>query len=257
MSTGKLSGKIALVTGANSGIGKACVDKFISEGAKVIASDINSGIPHESSNVYQHVGDVTKADSVKEMVSYIDTHYGKLHIIVNSAGIAPRHAAIHTSDPEEIWDRVMEVNLKGTYLVSYHCAPLIQSSGGGSIINIASVMGMVGYPSDWDDMDGGTRGFNSYPPSKGAVIQLTKNLGIAQAKNGIRVNCICPGYIETNLIDPLLQDPTKHERLIKLHPMARLGKASEIANGALFLASDDSSFMTGASLVIDGGYTAQ
>ena len=259
MASGKLSGKTALVTGANSGIGKACVDRFIKEGAKVIASDITS--PEiKLPNVSYQICDVTETVSVKNVIKYIEEEYGELHIIVNSAGIAPRHAAVHTSDPEEIWDRVIEVNLKGTYLVSYHAIPLIHSSGGGSIINIASIMGMIGYPEGWEGgalKDQVQSGCNAYPPSKGAVIQFTKNLGIAQAQNGIRVNCICPGYIETNLIKALTSDTERNEWLKKLHPMGRIGKASEIANGALFLASDESSFMTGSSLVIDGGYTAQ
>lgn len=261
MNTGRLSGKTALITGANSGIGKACVDRFTEEGAKVIASDIT--IPsneNESPNVQHQICDVSESDSVKKTMNYIETNYGELHIVVNSAGIAPRHAAVDTSDPEKIWDRVVEVNLKGTYLVSYYSAPLIHSSGGGSIINIASIMGMIGYPDGWEDgalKNQVQAGFNSYPPSKGAVIQFTKNLGIAQAKNGIRVNCICPGYIETNLIKALTDDTERREWLRELHPMGRIGKASEIANGALFLASDESSFMTGSSLVIDGGYTAQ
>ena len=258
MNEGRLSGRIALITGANSGIGKSCVDRFVAEGAKVIASDITMpSTENESPDVHHHICDVTKADSVKEIIKFIEAIYGKLHVVVNSAGIAPRHAAVHTSDPEEIWDRVVEVNLKGTYLVSYHATPLIHSSGGGSIINIASVMGMIGYPGGWEVMDGVQAGFNAYPSSKGGVIQLTKNLGIAQAKNGIRVNCICPGYIETNLIKALTEDTERSEWLRELHPMGRIGKASEIANGALFLASDESSFMTGSSLVIDGGYTAQ
>ncbi len=259
MASGKLSGKTALVTGANSGIGKACVDRFIKEGAKVIASDITS--PEiKLPNVSYQICDVTETVSVKNVIKYIEEEYGELHIIVNSAGIAPRHAAVHTSDPEEIWDRVIEVNLKGTYLVSYHAIPLIHSSGGGSIINIASIMGMIGYPEGWEGgalKDQVQSGYNAYPPSKGAVIQFTKNLGIAQAQNGIRVNCICPGYIETNLIKALTSDTERNEWLKELHPMGRIGKASEIANGALFLASDESSFMTGSSLVIDGGYTAQ
>ena len=261
MNEGRLSGKTALITGANSGIGKSCVDRFVSEGARVISSDITIPSPeNELPNVHHRICDVTESDSVKETIKYIEANYGELHIVVNSAGIAPRHAAAHTSDPEKIWDRVVEVNLKGTYLVSYYSAPLIHSSGGGSIINIASVMGMIGYPDGWEDGAFTSQvqaGFNAYPPSKGGVIQLTKNLGIAQAKNGIRVNCICPGYIETNLIKALTDDTKRSEWLRKLHPMGRIGKASEIANGALFLASDESSFMTGSSLVIDGGYTAQ
>ena len=256
MDSGKLSGKIALVTGANSGIGKACVDRFIEEGAKVIASDLTLPETKLPAIDYQTC-DVTETNSIKNVIQHIEDTYGSLNIIVNSAGIAPRHAAVNTSDPEKIWDRVVEVNLKGTYLVSYHASSLIHSSGGGSIINIASIMGMIGYPEGWESTDGIHEGFNAYPPSKGGVIQLTKNLGIAQAKNGIRVNCICPGYIETNLIKALTDNQERKDWLKKIHPMGRLGKASEIANGALFLASDESSFMTGTSLVIDGGYTAQ
>jgi NAD(P)-dependent dehydrogenase (short-subunit alcohol dehydrogenase family) len=145
----------------------------------------------------------------------------------------------------------MDVNLKGTYLVSWYAVPEMERSGGGSIINLASTMGLVGYP---EGMGGG---FNPYGPSKGGVVQFTRNLAIDCAKRNIRVNCICPGYVETNLTRSLTDDPEMRARLEGRHPMGRLALPEEIAYAALFLASDEASFVTGAPLIVDGGYTAQ
>ena len=177
--------------------------------------------------------------------------YGRLDVLVNSAGISARNALPEGVSPEEVWDRVMDVNLKGTYLMCWCAVPEMKRSGGGSIVNLASIMGLVGYSAG---MGGG---FNPYVPSKGGVVQFTKNLAIDYARKGIRVNCICPGYIDTNLTQPLTTDPETLRRLEQLHPLGRLGTADEIAHAALFLASPESSFVTGTPLVVDGGYTAQ
>ena len=146
---------------------------------------------------------------------------------------------------------VMEINLKGTYLMSLYAVPEMEHFGGGSIVNLASVMGLVGYPVGL----GG--GFNPYPPSKGGVVQFTKTLAIDCARKNIRINCICPGYIATTMTQSLTEDAEMLEQLKQHHPMGRLGQPKEIACASLFLASDESSFMTGAQLVVDGGYTAQ
>ena len=249
----KLEGKVALITGANSGIGQACVERFVAEGAKVVASDIAIGDVDElrSDQVVAIEGDVTSSVQAEAMVEKAMSSFGNLQIIVNSAGVSGRNALPEAADPESIWDRVIEVNLKGTYLVSWHGVPKIEESGGGSIVNLASIMGLVGYPAGL----GG--GFNAYPPSKGGVVQFTKTLANELASKNIRVNCLCPGFVETNLTKPLTQESDTLEWLKGLHPMGRLGKPYEIANAALFLASEESSFITGSSLVIDGGYTSQ
>ena len=249
----QLKDKIALITGAASGIGKACVDRFLLEGAMVVASDLN--ISETTFNRNQNLtiisGDVTSKSDVKKMVERSKQSFGGLNILVNSAGVSSRGALGIEADPEDVWDRVIEVNLKGSYLTSWHAVPTIEASGGGSIVNLASIMGIVSYPKGL----GG--GFNAYPPSKGGIVQFTKGLAIDLAEKNIRVNCLCPGYVETNLTENLLEDDEISSRLISLHPIGRLGKPEEIANAALFLVSDEASFITGSSLVIDGGYTAQ
>ena len=145
----------------------------------------------------------------------------------------------------------MDVNLKGTYLVSWHAVPEMEAAGAGSIINLASIMALVGYPVG---MGGG---FNPYNASKGGVLQFTRNLAIDMAPRNIRVNCICPGYVETNMTRALTENAESYEALKGRHPMGRLGQPEDIANAALFLASDEAAFVTGAPLIVDGGYTAQ
>tara|TARA_B100001146_G_scaffold52706_1_gene46092 strand:+ start:1983 stop:2756 length:774 start_codon:yes stop_codon:yes gene_type:complete len=251
--TGRLSGKVALITGAKSGIGEACVKRFAEEGASIVAADIS--VPDtdigDTSSILQISGDVTKSGDAAEMVNKAKQAYGKLDILVNSAGISSRNAFEEDADPEAIWDRVIEVNLKGTYLVSRHAVPEMELNGSGSIINLASINGLVGYPV------GIGGGFNAYPPSKGGVIQFTKTLANDMASKNVRVNCLCPGYVETNLTESLTNNESTYQQLKNLHPMGRLGRPEEIANAALFLASDEASFITGSSLVIDGGYTSQ
>tara|TARA_B100001167_G_scaffold31947_1_gene17395 strand:+ start:1149 stop:1922 length:774 start_codon:yes stop_codon:yes gene_type:complete len=250
---GRLSGKVALITGAKSGIGKACVKRFVEEGASVVAADISvpDSYVGDTGSILKISGDVTKSGDAAEMVNKATQTYGKLDILVNSAGISSRNAFEEDADPEKIWDRVIEVNLKGTYLVSRYAVPEMELNGSGSIINLASINGLVGYPV------GIGGGFNAYPPSKGGVIQFTKTLANDMASKNVRVNCLCPGYVETNLTESLTNNESIYQKLKNLHPMGRLGRPEEIANAALFLASDEASFITGSSLVIDGGYTSQ
>ena len=175
---------------------------------------------------------------------------GRLDIVVNSAGVTARNALPPGSDPDDVWDRVIEVNLKGTYLVSRCAVVHMRREDGGSIVNLASTMGMVGYPPGL----GGA--LNPYPPSKGGVIQLTRNMAVDLARDGIRVNCLCPGFVETDLTKSLTDDPPTLEMLESRHPLGRLGRPEEVANAALYLASDEASYVTGAALTVDGGYTA-
>ncbi|MCY4579586.1 MAG: SDR family oxidoreductase, partial [Chloroflexi bacterium] len=193
-------------------------------------------------------GDVVSSDDAKAMVQAAVDAYGKLDVLVNSAGVSGRVEGV---SHEEVWDKVMDVNLKGTYLVSWHAVPEMDAAGGGSIINLASIMALVGYPVG---MGGG---FNPYNASKGGVLQFTRNLAIDLARKNIRVNCICPGYVETNMTRRLTENPESYEALKGRHPMGRLGQPDDIANAALFLASDEAAFVTGAPLIVDGGYTAQ
>ena len=248
---GRLAGKVALITGAGSGIGRACSARFIHEGARVIAVDLEKPDLNFGPSFIPISGDVTNSNSCESMLHSALDKFGQVDILVNSAGVSARNALPENSNAEEIWDKVIEVNLKGTYLPSWFVVPEMKKTGGGAIINLASIMGLVGYPVGL----GG--GFNAYPSSKGGVVQFTKTLATDLARENIRVNCICPGFVETNLTKNLTSDADTNEMLKRLHPMGRLGKAEEIASAALFLASDDASFITGSSLVVDGGYTAQ
>ena len=258
----RLADKVALITGGGSGIGRATALLFAEEGARVVVSDINQARTGETADEIKSrggeaskaVGDVTLDGDTSRMVQTAVDAYGRLDVLVNSAGITARNALGPDASPEQVWDRVIEVNLKGTYLVSSHALPEMERVGGGAIVNLASIFGLVGYHTD---VVGKASGLHPYAPSKGGVVQLTRNLGIAYAKDNIRVNCICPGYLTTPLTDALTADPAILETLERAHPMGRLGRPEEVAYAALYLASDESSFVTGAVLAVDGGYTAQ
>ena len=253
----RLKDKVALVTGGGSGIGHATAVLFAAQGAKVVVSDLNEAnaletvaeIKATEGDATCLTGDVSKNADAEAMVKGTVETYGSLDAVVNCAGVIAGKALPAGASPEEVWDRVMDVNLKGTYLVTWHAVRTMEQSGGGSIINIASINGIVGYPIGL----GG--GFDAYVPSKGGVVQFTKNLAIDYGKKNIRVNCICPGHIDTNLIREFVQE--RREWLEQRYPMGRIGRPEEIAYAALFLASDESSFVTGAPLIVDGGYTAQ
>ena len=256
----RLEKKVALVTGGGSGIGRATAALFAAEGAKVVVSDLIEPsaletvrrIRADGGEAVEVAGDVSNAGDAQKMVRTAMEAYERLDVLVNSAGVSGRNAVGPDASHEELWDRVMDVNLKGTYLVAWHAVPEMERVGGGSIINLASIMGLVGYPQVHLG-----QGFNPYAASKGGVVQFTRNLAVDCAKNNIRVNCICPGYTDTSMIESMTTDPEMLQKLIGLHPMGRLGRAEEIAYAALYLASDDSSFVTGAPLAVDGGYTAQ
>ena len=255
----RLKEKVALITGGGSGVGRATASLFAAQGARVAVADANEAHADETVRLIEDLGasalavsgDVSRSEDALGMVQAAVDAYGRLDILVNSAGVSSRNALGPDASPEEVWDRVMDVNLKGTYLVTWHAVPHMKRGGGGSIINLSSIIGLVGYGPGL----GG--GFNPYPPSKGGVIQFTRNLAIDVAGDNIRVNCICPGYLKTSLTEPLTSDPKTLEVLERRHPMGRLGQPEEVAYAALYLASDESSYVTGAPLAVDGGYTAQ
>ena len=253
-----LKDKVALITGAGSGIGRAAALLFANEGAYVAASDILGANARDTARMIEKSGgralalsgDVSCSTEAERMIQATTTEFGRLDILVNSAGVSARNALPDGASPEDVWDKVMDVNLKGTYLMCWYAVPEMEKAGGGSIINLASIMGLVGYPV------GIGGGFNPYPPSKGGVVQFTRTLAIDNARKNIRVNCLCPGFVTTNFTKGLTEDPETNAFLEELHPMGRLGTPKEIANVALYLASDDASYVTGVALAVDGGYTA-
>ena len=251
MQSMRLKGKVAIVTGAGSGIGEATALTFAKEGARVTVADVVDSAGNDTveqiraaggDGIYVHT-DVTSATEIQSMVKAAIDNYGRLDVLFNNAGIAMRLAVADL--PEEDWDRCIDINLKGAYLGSKYAIPAMIANGGGSIINTASIYGIVG-------------GLNraAYVASKGGIVNLTRGMALDYANHNIRVNCICPGFTDTPIIKNIVETPTKYKALVDQHPMGRLAKPLDIAYGALYLASDESAFVTGIALPIDGGYTA-
>jgi NAD(P)-dependent dehydrogenase (short-subunit alcohol dehydrogenase family) len=248
---GRLDGKTALVTGAGSGIGKAISVAFAREGAKVMAADINEESARAvAANVEDSGGearsmrtDTTNEQNVKAAVQSVVDAWGRLDITVNNAGIGGQQYS---------WQQIIDVNQNGVYYGCLHSFAQMVKQGGGAIVNLSSMMGLVGsrLPGDFPGGVG-----HAYHASKHAVIGLTRQFGIDGGPHGIRVNALCPGWIDTPLLVPLKSIEQLHDWAIQGTPMRRLGRPDEIAKAALFLASDESSFVTGTYLVIDGGWT--
>ncbi len=247
----RLKDSVAILTGAASGIGKATAILFAEQGARVVVADIDEAGGNATVDTICSAGhtacfvktDVTGAADTTRMVAETVRTYGKLDILVCSAGIAMR---LPVSDlPEADWHRCLNVNLTGVYLCGKAAIPALQENGGGSIINISSIYGLVGA-----DVRA------AYVASKGGVTNLTRGMALDYAADNIRVNCICPGFVETPLVAGVVKTPAEYRKLADKHPMRRLAQPIEIAYGALYLASDESAFVTGIALPIDGGYTA-
>lgn len=252
--------KVAIITGAASGIGRACVLRFLQDGARVVATDIHAAALAElaaatdadTGELVTVVGDVTRREDVTGIVAQAINGYGRLDVLVNAAGITARNVR-EEADFEERWEAVMQVNVKGTLLMCHAAVEAMRRTGNGAIVNLTSVMGSVGYPAFLPFSDG----FNAYPQSKGAVTQMTRDMGVRLAPEGIRVNAVAPGFIYTALTENVTQTPEVHTMMQKLHPLERMGQAEEVANVIAFLASDEASFVVGAVWAVDGGYTAQ
>jgi NAD(P)-dependent dehydrogenase (short-subunit alcohol dehydrogenase family) len=255
MTSGRLTGKVVLITGAGSGMGAEATVRFASEGAKVAACDMNLEAVQRVVQTAEAAGgsaiaismNVAKEAEVKAGVATAIKAFGKLDVLYNNAGIFPNddHSVVDTE--EKIWDTVLAVNVKGVFLVCKHGIPELLANGGGSIINVASFVALVGCTVPQD----------AYTASKGAVLALSKSLAVQYGPQGIRTNAICPGPIETPLLTAwLFKEPAEKAKRLNRIPMGRFGKSEDIVNMALYLASDESRWTNGAAMVVDGGITS-
>ena len=250
----RLEGKVALITGGASGMGMVASTLFASEGAKVVLTDladeagekIAAQIAEAGGDALYVHADVSSEADARAMVDAAVRRFGKLDVLYNNAGIMLAEDGSVDSMDESVWDRTLAINVKGVAFGCKYGVPAMIESGGGSIINVASFVAWLGAATSQ----------TAYTASKGAVLAMTREIAVEYARKGVRCNALCPGPIETPLLMQLLSDDEKRQRRFVHIPMGRLGQADELAKAALFLASDDSSFMTGASLIVDGGITA-
>jgi NAD(P)-dependent dehydrogenase (short-subunit alcohol dehydrogenase family) len=253
---GLLDGKTALITGAGSGIGRAMALLFATEGAAIGTFDLDPNASRSTADEITSAGggslaldgDVSRSEDVQRALGAFFEHFGSMNILCNIAGIGSTQTVVDTD--EDLWDRVQAVNVRGTYLTCKYSIPRMVANGGGTIINMSSVAGLVGLKNR-----------AAYCAAKGAVLTLTKAIAIDHVSEGIRCNCLCPGTVDSPWVGRLLagtDDPeAARAALVARQPMGRLGLPEEIAQSALYLASDHAAFVTGSALVIDGGLTAQ
>lgn len=255
---GMLSGKTALITGASAGIGRAAALKMAQEGAKLVISDIAAGTGEETASIIRAAGgeavfvraDVSSPADVAALVAEVVERWGRLDCACNNAGIEGRIAPL-AEQPIDNFDRIMAVNARGTFLCLQAEIAAMLKTGGGSIVNIASVAGLIGFP-----------GLSPYVASKHAINGMTKNAALEYGKAGIRVNAICPGGVDTRMLDSLAEQATGGTRttaqmMDPLHPIGRIGRPDEIAEAIVWLCCDRASFVTGATMPVDGGFVAQ
>jgi NAD(P)-dependent dehydrogenase (short-subunit alcohol dehydrogenase family) len=236
----RLDGKVCVVTGAAGGIGAATVEAFAREGAKVAGVDLSPDAPGDLSLKV----DVTDEDAVRDMYARVRSELGRIDVLFNNAGISPDDDTSVLDTTVEAWQRVQDVNLKSVFLCCKHGIPHLLEGGGGSVINTASFVAVMGAATSQI----------SYTASKGGVLSMSRELGVELARRGVRVNALCPGPIDTPLLRELFaKDPEKAARRLVHVPMGRFGRAEEIAAAVLFLASDESSFVTATTFLVDGG----
>ncbi|NDD63476.1 MAG: glucose 1-dehydrogenase [Acidobacteria bacterium] len=250
----RLEGKVALITGAGGGIGRESALLFAREGARIVVVDVAEKSGRQTVKLVRAAGgealfvaaDVSRADDCGRMVRMAEKRFGRLDILFNNAGIMHHSDDNAVTTEESIWDLTMNINARGVFLGCKYGIPALRRAGGGSIINTASFVALMGAATPQV----------AYTASKGAVLAMTRELAVIHARENIRVNSLCPGPLRTELLMSYLNTEEKKQRRLVHIPMGRFGEASEIAQAALFLASDESSFITGTDFVVDGGITA-
>lgn len=250
----RLKDKVALITGGSSGIGKEAAILFAKEGAKIVLVDINDGGANEVVKEIKGLGgeavfhrtDISNPAGVEQMVMLAEETYGKLNILFNNAGIMLSSDDTAEATDLETWDMTMNVNVKGVFLGCKYGIPALRRAGGGSIINTASFVARMGAATPQI----------AYTASKGAVLSMTRELAVVHAKENIRVNALCPGPLKTDLLMKFLDTEEKKQRRLVHIPMGRFGESKEMAQAALYLASDESSYITGSEFLVDGGISA-
>jgi NAD(P)-dependent dehydrogenase (short-subunit alcohol dehydrogenase family) len=250
----RLDGKVAVITGGASGMGKVASALFASEGAKVVLTDVadeaGEAVAAEIATsggtaAFVHA-DISNENDARTMIETAVSRFGGLDVLYNNAGVMLGSDGSVDSTDASVWDTTLAINVKGVAFGCKYGVPAMIDSGGGSIINVASFVAWLGAATSQ----------TAYTASKGAVLAMTREIAVEYARKGVRCNALCPGPIDTPLLAELLSDPARRQRRFVHIPMGRLGHAEELAKAALFLASDDSSYMTGASLIVDGGITA-
>ncbi|MGH7859929.1 MAG: glucose 1-dehydrogenase [Candidatus Binatia bacterium] len=250
----RLKDRVALITGAASGIGRESAIVFAAEGASVVVADVDEKGGRGTVSAVEAAGgrssfvraDVSRASDCEAMIAFAERTYGRLDVLFNNAGIMDGRDDDAVRTDEEVWDLTMRINLKGVFLGCKYGIPALQRSGGGSVINTSSIVALVGSAAPQ----------LAYTASKGGVLAMTRELAVIHAREKIRVNALCPGPLRTELLMKFLDSETKRQRRLVHIPVGRFGESSEIARAALFLASDESSFVTGATFVVDGGITS-
>ena len=250
----RLKDKVALITGAGNGIGREAALLFAREGAAIVAVDLDEAAAQQTVSDIEQTGgraaacaaDVSKAGDSERMVSFAEAQFGRLNVLFNNAGIMHGKDDDAVTTEESVWDLTMNVNAKGVFFGCKYGVPALRRAGGGSIINTASFVALMGAATPQI----------AYTASKGAVLALTRELAVLHARENIRVNALCPGPLRTKLLMDFLDTEEKKQRRLVHIPMGRFGEAKEIALGALYLASDESSYVTGTEFLVDGGLTA-
>jgi NAD(P)-dependent dehydrogenase (short-subunit alcohol dehydrogenase family) len=250
----RLKDKVALITGAGSGIGRQSALLFAKEGAAVVCVDVNEEAARETVSLLKEGGgraisckaDVSKARDCEQMVAAAEKEFGKLNVLFNNAGIMHAKDDDAVSTSEEVWDLTLDINAKGVFLGCKYGIPALKRAGGGSVINTASFVARLGAATPQI----------AYTASKGAVLSMTRELAVIHARQNIRVNALSPGPLRTELLMSFLNTEAKKQRRLVHVPMGRFGEAEEIAKAALYLASDESSYVTGTEFLVDGGLTA-